>query len=240
MSWTARWTWAGLVAAMAALAGWALWGMNVFRTRWHGLWVNQRWEAHLEERGIFAGRSAVFFGDSQMALWRMAPSFGLLPIRNRGISGDRAVAAVQRFERDVLAWNPAVAAILIGTNDLAGGERPEAIAAAIDRTLEAAAARGVSVLLCGVLPVRGSYEANRSPAALRDLNGRLEALAEGRAGVRYIDFWPALAGEDGRMRAELTDDGLHPNERGYAAMAKTMAGPLALLLYGEGSAVVGD
>jgi lysophospholipase L1-like esterase len=41
-------------------------------------------------------------------------------------------------------------------------------------------------------------------------------------GPVYLDYFSAVAGPDGTLRSELTDDGLHPNAAGYAVM-----GPLA-------------
>jgi lysophospholipase L1-like esterase len=35
----------------------------------------------------------------------------------------------------------------------------------------------------------------------------------------YLDYHTALADAEGSLRAELTDDGLHPNKGGYALMA---------------------
>jgi lysophospholipase L1-like esterase len=37
--------------------------------------------------------------------------------------------------------------------------------------------------------------------------------------VGYVDYWPALATADGAMKPGLSSDGVHPNRRGYEAMA---------------------
>jgi acyl-CoA thioesterase I len=35
----------------------------------------------------------------------------------------------------------------------------------------------------------------------------------------YLDYGPAVADEKGMLKADLSRDGLHPNAKGYAAMA---------------------
>jgi lysophospholipase L1-like esterase len=35
----------------------------------------------------------------------------------------------------------------------------------------------------------------------------------------YLDYYSAMIGEDGSLRHDLTNDGLHANEKGYAVMA---------------------
>jgi lysophospholipase L1-like esterase len=35
----------------------------------------------------------------------------------------------------------------------------------------------------------------------------------------YLDYWAALADKNGMLRAELSEDGLHPNAKGYGLMA---------------------
>jgi lysophospholipase L1-like esterase len=39
-------------------------------------------------------------------------------------------------------------------------------------------------------------------------------------GIGFIDYHSALADADGGLRSDLGPDGVHPNEKGYAIMAK--------------------
>jgi lysophospholipase L1-like esterase len=52
---------------------------------------------------------------------------------------------------------------------------------------------------------------------VRRLNGWLEHIARERDAV-YIDYFSVLAADDRSMRADYTNDGVHPNAAGYAAM----------------------
>ena len=38
-------------------------------------------------------------------------------------------------------------------------------------------------------------------------------------GCVYLDYFTAMADDKGLLKADLAEDGLHPNEKGYAIMA---------------------
>ncbi len=224
----------GAVSASIAIliTALALWRMFDFRTRWHGLWVNSQWEQTLEQEGLFADHTIIFFGDSQLALWRMAPSFGRLPIRNRGISGDQAIHALRRFEQDSLAYQPDLILFLMGTNDLARQTPIDEIVAALKSMVDAARTQGASVLIGSILPVAPQQGPIRDPAKIIQLNQQLQALAD-RDLVEFIDFHAQLVDESGWMNPQYTDDGLHPNESGYAKMTQLLTPRLAQVLTGN-------
>ena len=48
-------------------------------------------------------------------------------------------------------------------------------------------------------------------------------------GLAYIDYYTALAGPAGELRAELGNDGVHPNKSGYAIMRKLLEQQLATM-----------
>jgi lysophospholipase L1-like esterase len=82
---------------------------------------------------------------------------------------------------------------------------------------------GIEVVLCSILPVTntpaaGHIEAERKPELLREVNARLRTLAAER-GHAYADYASVLTGPDGRLRTDLTTDGVHPLAAGYALMA---------------------
>ena len=58
----------------------------------------------------------------------------------------------------------------------------------------------------------------RSPEKIAALNAWLKDYAQ-REGHVYLDYVTALADEQGFLKAELADDGLHPNAKGYALVA---------------------
>ncbi len=180
--------------------------------------VNDRWEQQLEERGVFRGVPPIlFFGDSEIAQWPMAEEFGSLPIRNRGVKGDRAGLALGRYAEALRTLHPRLVVILIGTNDLGHHRAMGDTLADIDRMV----AEAPHVVLCSLLPVRGEFLADHPTAEILRWNESLKALAL-RRGARFVDLYRVLADERGEFRQDLTVDGLHPNAAGYAVMTQAV------------------
>lgn len=227
-----KWLLAGLVALPAILLIATTWKMFQFRDRLHDLISNPRWEQRLADQGAYDSGTIVFFGDSQLALWRMAPSFGSLPIRNRGLPGDYASRAVRRFERDALDLNPSLIVMLIGTNDLTAQTDPDGIAGHIEQMIRMAREQEAAVALCSLLPVRGPFAESRPPELIRAVNRQLQELAE-QYQATYVDFHASLAGDDGLMRDVHTTDGLHASDSGYAVMTGILYPVLMSHLIGQ-------
>jgi lysophospholipase L1-like esterase len=179
-------------------------------------------------------RRVVFCGDSITDNWSkpgMGGFFAGKPYINRGIGGQTTAQMLVRFRADVLAHRPKAVVILAGTNDVAGNAGPTSPAAIQDNLAsmaEMARAAGVRVVLASLLPVRDDKKdgrgalavrtRDRPPETLRGLNAWVADYAKKNRHV-FLDYWRALADEQGLLRPGLTDDGLHPNAAGYAVMA---------------------
>lgn len=171
----------------------------------------------------------VFMGDSITDFWGRGPDRGEFfpgkPYINRGISAQTTAQMLLRFRADVAALHPRAVVILAGTNDIAGNTGP-ATQGMIEDNLasmsELARASNIKVVLSSVLPINNYFNPQESerrpPERIRELNEWLQAYAK-REGFVYLNYYDALADETGRMKRELSNDGLHPNARGYAIMA---------------------
>lgn len=177
----------------------------------------------------------VFLGDSITQGWRetlnpQGPEMGAFfkgkPYINRGISGQTTGQMLLRFHDDVLALHPAAVVILAGTNDLAGntGEISlEGIENNIATMCELAHLHGIRVLLVSVLPV-GDYpwRKGREPSVkIVALNGWLQGYAH-ENGYAYADAHTPMAAPDLSMKKDLSEDGVHPNAKGYTLMEKLL------------------
>jgi len=81
-----------------------------------------------------------------------------------------------------------------------------------------AQARGIALVLCAIPPVgRDADRVARDPAGIRRANDWLRSFARAR-GLRFVDYPAALADAGGSLREDLSADGVHPNEAGYARM----------------------
>jgi lysophospholipase L1-like esterase len=179
----------------------------------------------------------VFMGDSITDLW-VEPRFGGFfpgkPYIGRGISGQTTPQMLVRFRADVIALRPVVVVILAGTNDLAGNTGPitlEETEGNLASMAVLARASGIRVVLASVLPVSNyghDHEGNpldmrikRPPEKILELNAWIKKYAA-ENGHEYLDYFSATVDDQGLLKKDLSEDGLHPNAAGYAVM-----GPLA-------------
>ncbi|PYS70460.1 MAG: capsular biosynthesis protein [Acidobacteria bacterium] len=175
----------------------------------------------------------VFMGDSITDSWQNSKFGGFFPGKpyvDRGISGQTTPQMLVRFRPDVIALHPKVVVILAGTNDLAGNTGPttmEAIADNLISMAELAKANSIKVVLASILPV-SDYEqrdgkpinrtTQRPPEKIKALNEWMKAYAA-KNRLTYLDYYSAMIDEKGFLRDELSEDGLHPNAKGYAIMS---------------------
>ena len=198
----------------------------------------QDWPALARYREANAGvtvpgkdeKRVVFMGDSITDFWRLATYFPSKPYINRGISGQTTPQMLVRFRPDVIALKPQVVVILAGTNDIAGNTGPislEAIEANLTSMFELARANNIRVVIASVLPV-SDYSKNREgkpinqttrrpPEKIKALNEWIKKYATENA-LTYLDYSSATTDQKGFLKEELSNDGLHPNDKGYAVM----------------------
>ena len=173
----------------------------------------------------------VFLGDSITDGWRLNEYFGDRDFVNRGISGQITGEMLGRMKADVIDLKPEAMIVLAGTNDIARGVPVAAIQNNLTMIADLAAFHKIKPMFASVLPVsdhhKGVNPANerskqRPPATILELNIWLKSFCA-RRNFTYVDYFPALADQAGMLAAELADDGLHPNAKGYRLMA-----PIAL------------
>jgi len=150
---------------------------------------------------------------------------------DRGIGGQATPQMLIRFRPDVIALNPAVVVILAGTNDIAGNTGPatlEVIEDNLNSMSELARANHIRVVLASLLPI-SDYEKDRAgqpiirtkqrpPEKIKTLNEWMKEYAR-ENNLTYLDYYSAMIDEKGFLKVELSEDGLHPNAKGYAIMA---------------------
>jgi lysophospholipase L1-like esterase len=175
----------------------------------------------------------VFLGDSITDSWDNPEYGGFFPGKpyiNRGISGQRTQQMLIRFRPDVIALQPKVVVILAGTNDIAdlGSMRLSVVKDNLSSMAELARVHAIRVVLASLLPVNDYKQTrdgkqliqttNRPPELIRMINDWIKDYAE-RNGHIYLDYYTAVVDDKEMLREDLTDDGVHPNARGYTVMA---------------------
>ena len=167
----------------------------------------------------------VFMGDSITDGWKLAEYFPGKPYINRGISGQTTPQMLIRFRPDVIALKPKAVVILAGTNDIAGNTGPmtvEMIQNNYASMAELAKANGIKVVFASVLPIhdygKNKVSERRSPENILKLNDWLKTYSKAN-GHTYLDYFGKTVDDKGMLKAELANDGLHPNAEGYKLMA---------------------
>ena len=169
----------------------------------------------------------VFMGDSITDSWKLDQYFPGAPYVNRGISGQTTSQMLLRFRADVIDLHPKVVVILAGTNDISGNTGPitlEAIENNYESMVDLAHANGINVVFASVMPI-SDYNKNaqgnpivrsvqRPPAQIAALNEWIKKYCAERKLV-YLDYFSAMADEKGFLKADIANDGLHPNAKGY-------------------------
>ena len=177
----------------------------------------------------------VFLGDSITEFWAQYDYIHGKPYVNRGISGQTTPQILLRFRQDVIALKPRVVVILAGTNDIAENTGPITLAAIEDNLtsmVDLAKRNGIRVVLSSLVPAfQYPWRPDLAPVEkIRALNDWIKDYAA-KERLVFLDYHSAMANDKRGLKAELSEDGVHPNKAGYALMAplaeKAIAAALA-------------
>ncbi|MGE0104016.1 MAG: SGNH/GDSL hydrolase family protein [Blastocatellales bacterium] len=167
----------------------------------------------------------VFLGDSITDGWKLDEYFPDQPYINRGISGQTTPQMLIRMRPDVIELKPRVVVLLAGTNDIAGNTGPMTIEMITDNyesIAELARINRIKMVFASVLPIhdygRTRVSERRPPETILKLNEWLKNYCKTNGHV-YLDYFSQMVDDTGMLKAELANDGLHPNAEGYKIMA---------------------
>ncbi len=183
----------------------------------------------------------VFLGDSITDYWKLPDYFPGKPYINRGIDGQTTPQMLVRFRQDVIDLHPKILVVLAGTNDIAGVTGParnEGIEANYASMAELARLHHIRVIFASLLPVNNYTEDAKESFALRPRE-RLLALNTwlkdycAKSGFVYLDYFSAVVDDNGMLKRDLSDEGLHPNASGYKTMAPLAEKAIARAMAGK-------
>ncbi|MEG0789214.1 MAG: GDSL-type esterase/lipase family protein [Alistipes sp.] len=183
-------------------------------------------ESNYQKRSLFEilpihADDIVFLGNSITDYCEWAELFDNPHIKNRGISGDRSGWMLERLD-PIIKGHPAQLFLLVGTNDLAAGIRPETVVANISKIVTRFANESptTQVYIQSVFPVNG-VDTKVKPRAhwkkgaeIIETNRLLQGLCAER-GLYYLDIYTALVDDKGMLDKRYTNDGLHLMADGY-------------------------
>jgi len=140
-------------------------------------------------------------------------------IKNRGIVGDIIQGLIDRID-PIIKGQPKKLFIMSGVNDISHGVSADSIARAMEKlivTVKQGSPR-TRIYLQSLLPfnndVREWKLLKGRDHVVVEANRLLEQVAR-RQGVTWINLYPLFVDDQGRLRADLTNDGLHLMGKGY-------------------------
>jgi lysophospholipase L1-like esterase len=138
-------------------------------------------------------------------------------VRNMGFGWDRIENALWRiYHGELDGYRAKKVFLLMGTNNLDRNDDEEIVDGILSLVKAVRSHQPeAKIYVCGILP-RAWAETH-----VRMVNELLQRRLIG-ADATYVDMTPEVVQPDGRVINELFIDGLHPNEEGYARMAKMM------------------
>ncbi|MCU0565603.1 MAG: GDSL-type esterase/lipase family protein [Oculatellaceae cyanobacterium Prado106] len=184
--------------------------------QWMGLL--QR-EAQSMAKGQGKNRLTVLVGDSISQWYPIEQLAGDRFWLNQGISGDMTAGILRRLSA-FDQTRPDRIYVMAGVNDLKNGRSDREILDNLQQMMQRL--RRVhpqaQIVFQSILPTRW---ANISSDRTTQLNLKLAALAQ-QEGVSYLDLTPNFADSEGKLRRELTTDGLHLSPVGYVVWGEVM------------------
>ncbi|WP_263410273.1 GDSL-type esterase/lipase family protein [Terriglobus tenax] len=173
---------------------------------------------------VFLGDSITDYWGSHNGTW--FPYSGWI---NRGIGGQTTQQMLLRERQDALNLQPKAIVLEGAGNDMRLGFSPEAIRDNLLSMGELAQSHGIQVYVAEMTPVCDCVRpltGLRTVERIRQLNHLLAAMCREKH-WDLLRFNHPLADQNGLMRADLTVDGVHPNDAGYALLAPVVEKALA-------------
>ena len=140
-------------------------------------------------------------------------------IKNRGIVGDIIQGLIDRIG-PIIKGQPKKLFIMSGVNDISHDVSADSIARAMEKLIVMVKQGSLrtKIYLQSLLPfnndVREWKLLKGRDHVVVEANALLEQVAH-RQGVTWINLYPLFVDDQGRLRADLTNDGLHLMGKGY-------------------------
>lgn len=167
----------------------------------------------------------IFLGNSITNGAEWSELFANPHVKNRGISGDTTIGVYQRLDA-ILIGHPSKIFLLIGINDVSRGLSVDTIVKHIGMIIEKIKrdSPNTRLYLQSLLPVTDYYKMFNGHTSHADvipeINRRLAKLTVNEE-ITYIDlFSQFMDPNSGKLRVDLTNDGLHLLGKGYLIWKK--------------------
>lgn len=174
--------------------------------------------------------NVVIFGDSITEFYPVNDIYDNYQIIGSGKSGYKTTDLLDNMEDLLYKYNPTKVIMLIGTNDILKDTSEEKQKETVDNIKkicnEIKKNRPKAKLYIESLyPIDENGDKNmigdRTNEAIKNINKDLKEYCYSKK-IRYIDMYDKLTDKDGNFDDRYTNDGLHPNDLGYAKITKLL------------------
>lgn len=172
-------------------------------------------------------KDIVFLGNSITDGGEFCELFPSCSIKNRGISGDVISGVDERLEA-ITSGHPAKIFLLIGINDISHNLTVDDMAIQYEALVKKILSQSPSTTLYlqSIMPIDNSFQRFRSLDGhendVLEMNKRIKDIAD-RYNLTYIDLFTPLSDPvTGKLRGDVTNDGLHILGKGYKIWSDTI------------------
>lgn len=146
-----------------------------------------------------------------------------IPVKNLARSGDTTQMMIDRFDDDVLPFQPKILLIIGGVNDLRMGENFDSITKNLEILRGKCLENNIQPVFGTLTPMNEKIVRDRkiflTEKDWRTERKKINSWILKNGGVDVSSF---LEDENGELRADFTPDGLHPALRGKMLMGKAI------------------
>ncbi len=143
-------------------------------------------------------------------------------IKNIGRSGDTTAQMIERFERDVLPFQPKLLLIMGGVNDIRGGATAEQVIRNYEILRQKCTANNIIPVFCTITPMNESKMQSRSIPFKKSWKVERQKINEWILKNDGVEVTEMLEDANDELRADFTPDGLHPDLRGKMFIGRTI------------------
>lgn len=171
----------------------------------------------------------LFLGDSITDFYPLEEYYDNLPVVNSGVSGNKTADILNNIKERVYQYNPTKIFLLIGTNDLDSTDE-DIVDITFDNIKEIVSEirenrSKASIYVESIYPVNSTIENNtvnnRTNEKIKSLNKKLSNYCNGE-NCKYINLYDDLINEEGNLKSDYTEDGLHLNSLGYVVITREL------------------
>ena len=175
----------------------------------------------------------VFLGDSLTEFYDLEKFYPDSKFVNSGIGGNVTDNILEDMEKRVYQYNPSKVFLLIGTNDLQQGKSADEIFDNIKEIMvgiknnRPKAELYIESLYPVNREIKNNGAQNRHNEDIKEINEKIEKYCN-KENITYIDMYSLLEDENGNLKEEYTQEGLHLSQEGYKIVTEKISTYLSL------------